>query len=347
MEISYFNTDNLFDATTILFADLGVRLNSHTELPMDAQATLKVYYKDREPFINIRQLYFAGMIDNSIFENNLFGGYTFDEAMHQANLNYDGLMLFAIELSKHPTRTEISELTRVFNRLSQKRPVALLFKYENAISIALSERFIYKQEWRQGEKAGKVIILRDILIEGTHAGHVRILQDLKEHKATNYNELHKAWLEVLDVNVLNKKLVKDSHPINISFYELFGAMIPVVIFLGFTSLGFSEFPVPRIFGESEGFWTNLGQSDLLWLVILAWVCTAYPFAANVHLMKKLSAFSVTFAINFEPIYSIALAFLIFGESERMKPEFYIGVAIILVLILFYPMLKSKIKKTDL
>jgi drug/metabolite transporter (DMT)-like permease len=146
------------------------------------------------------------------------------------------------------------------------------------------------------------------------------------------------------VNVLNKKLVNTSHPINISFYELFGAMIPVLIFLSFTTVGFSEFPTPRIFGESNNFWTNLGQSDWLWLLILALVCTAYPFAANVHLMKKLSAFSVTFAINFEPIYSIVLAYLIFGESERMKPEFYIGVALILVLILFYPILKSKVRK---
>jgi len=144
------------------------------------------------------------------------------------------------------------------------------------------------------------------------------------------------------VNVLNKKLVGGSHPINISFYELMGAMIPVVVFLGFTTGGFLEFPTPRIFGESTGFWTNLGQSDWFWLLILAWGCTAYPFAANVHLMKKLSAFSVTFALNFEPIYAIVLAYLIFGESERMSPEFYVGMVLILILVLFFPMLKRRV-----
>jgi drug/metabolite transporter (DMT)-like permease len=145
------------------------------------------------------------------------------------------------------------------------------------------------------------------------------------------------------VNVMNKKFVGSSHPVNISFYELFGAMIPVVIFLGFTTFGFSEFPVPRVFGESESFWINLGQSDWLWLLLLAWICTAYPFAAFVNLMKRLSAFSVTLAINFEPIYSIFLAYLIFGDSEKMKPEFYVGVVLIFVLILFYPMMKRRVK----
>ena len=146
------------------------------------------------------------------------------------------------------------------------------------------------------------------------------------------------------VNVLNKTLVKYAHPVNISFYQLFGAMIPVVIFIGLNTSGFSTFPVPRFFGESDNFWINLGQSDWLWLLILAWGCTAYPYAAFVNLMKRLSAFSVTFAINFEPIYSIVLAYLIFGDSEKMQPAFYIGIAMIFVLIVFYPMMKARVNK---
>jgi len=144
------------------------------------------------------------------------------------------------------------------------------------------------------------------------------------------------------VNVLNKKFITESHAVTISFYELFGALIPVVVFLGFSTGGFLEFPTPRTWGESGGFWADLGRSDWFWLMILAWVCTTYPFVAYVNLLKRLSAFTVTFAINFEPIYSIVFAFLIFGESERMRPEFYIGVAIIFVLILFYPKIKNKI-----
>jgi len=77
-------------------------------------------------------------------------------------------------------------------------------------SIAISERFKYKQNWRQGEKAGKVIILRDIHTVNTHAGHERILLDLvKPVGVNNYDQLHQHWLQVLDVNILNKKFFQD------------------------------------------------------------------------------------------------------------------------------------------
>lgn len=140
--------------------------------------------------------------------------YSYKEALQQADRSYEGLMFFALELNKEPTRTEISELTRAFNRISQKMPVALVLKYiitnEAVVSIAISERFKFKQNWRQGEKAGKVIILRDIHTLSTHTGHLRILQDLvKPIAATNYAQLHEHWLQALDVSILNKKFFRE------------------------------------------------------------------------------------------------------------------------------------------
>ncbi|MDR0762455.1 MAG: Eco57I restriction-modification methylase domain-containing protein [Campylobacteraceae bacterium] len=88
-------------------------------------------------------------------------------------------------------------------------PVALLLKYNDFISFALPERFFYKQSWREGEKIGKVVILRDIDTKTTHTGHLRILQDLAQHNAASYNELHAKWLEVLDTNILNKKFFQE------------------------------------------------------------------------------------------------------------------------------------------
>ena len=81
---------------------------------------------------------------------------------------------------------------------------------EAVISICISERFKYLQDWRQGEKAGKVIILRDIHTQTTHTGHLRILQDLvKPVGVTNYAQLHEHWLQVLDVSILNKKFYEE------------------------------------------------------------------------------------------------------------------------------------------
>lgn len=219
MNLNIFNTANLFEAATNLFQQLGIKLNSNTAEPLPTKDILKQHYKDNDTFQAIDKTYFLGIIDDSVFtETGLFDvNYSYKEDIEQGDKN--GLMLFALELKKQPTRTEISELTRAFNRTSQKMPVALVLKYpptslsegdEVLISISLSERFKYKQNWRQGEKAGKVIILRDIQTQNTHAGHIRILQDLvKPVGVTNYEQLHQHWLQVLDVNILNKKFFQD------------------------------------------------------------------------------------------------------------------------------------------
>lgn len=216
MNLNIFNTANLFEAATNLFQQLNIKLNSNTAEPLPVKDLLKQHYKDNDTFKTIGKTYFIGIIDNTVFQaTGMFDvNYSYKEALQQGDKNYDGLMLFALELSKQPTRTEISELTRTFNRISQKMPVALVLKYktgdEACFSIAISERFKYKQNWRQGEKAGKVIILRDIHTVSTHAGHERILLDLvKPVGVTNYDQLHQHWLQVLDVNILNKKFFQD------------------------------------------------------------------------------------------------------------------------------------------
>lgn len=216
MKLNIFNTTNLFEAATNLFQQLNIKLNSNTAEPLPVRDLLKQHYKDNDTFKTIGKTYFIGIIDNTVFQaTGMFDvNYSYKEALQQGDKNYDGLMLFALELSKQPTRTEISDLTRTFNRISQKMPVALVLKYktgnEACFSIAISERFKYKQNWRQGEKAGKVIILRDIHTETTHAGHERILLDLvKPVGVNNYDQLHQHWLQILDVNILNKKFFQD------------------------------------------------------------------------------------------------------------------------------------------
>jgi len=217
MNLNIFNTANLFEAATNLFQQLGIKLNSNTAEPLPTEDILKHHYKDNDTFKSVDKTYFIGIIDDSVFKVTGMSdpNYSYKEAIEQGEKNYNGLMLFALELNRQPTRTQISELTRAFNRISQKMPVALLLKYivdEQAVfSIAISERFKYLQHWRQGEKAGKVIILRDIHTQNTHAGHTRILQDLSVKTAgvNTYAQLHQHWLQVLDISILNKKFFQD------------------------------------------------------------------------------------------------------------------------------------------
>ncbi len=79
-------------------------------------------------------------------------------------------------------------------------------------------------------------------------------------------------------------------------------------------------------------------TDWLWILILAGVCTVYAYSMGTQLMKQFSAYMVNLTVNLEPVYGIALAFLIFGEKERMTPGFYLGTLVILLAVLAYPLL---------
>jgi adenine-specific DNA-methyltransferase len=208
MNLQAFNQNNLFDATQDLFAQLGINLNSNTKQALSIKDVLKPHYKESPIFHAVEETYFSGVIDNSIFNSKAKSSY--EEAAQKADQTYEGLLLFSLKLNRYPTRTEIAELVRAFNRTSQKMPVALLLHYtydkQSHISLGLSERFKYLQHWRQGEKVGKVIILRDIHTQNPHAGHLRILKNLsiQGKNIQTFNDLHQHWLTVLDIKILNK-----------------------------------------------------------------------------------------------------------------------------------------------
>ena len=118
----------------------------------------------------------------------------------------------------------------------------------------------------------------------------------------------------------------------ISFYEMLSGFVIILLYMIFS-------------GELSVFHTNISITDLIYLIILGSVCTAYAFSATVKLMKKISAFFVVLAINLEPIYGILLAFFIFGESERMTTGFYLGALVILLSVFSYPILSKKYGKS--
>lgn len=49
-------------------------------------------------------------------------------------------------------------------------------------------------------------------------------------------------------------------------------------------------------------------------------------------------------LNLEPVYGIILAFLFFGEKERMTAGFYVGTLIILLAVLTYPFLSKSLSQ---
>ena len=130
--------------------------------------------------------------------------------------------------------------------------------------------------------------------------------------------------------VFNRQLTQDNDPVIISFYEMIAGFSGVFLYLVLTG---TEFIGP---------W-GLPPLDYLWIAFLAFLCTAYAFVGTVRLLKVLSAYTVSLAINLEPVYGIIFAFLIFGESERMDFGFYIGAVILVLSVFIYPLLKNKLQ----
>ena len=55
--------------------------------------------------------------------------------------------------------------------------------------------------------------------------------------------------------------------------------------------------------------------DLMWLLVLSWLCSVIAFQLSGNALKKLSAFTVNLTYNLEPVYGILLAFMVYNENE--------------------------------
>jgi len=137
--------------------------------------------------------------------------------------------------------------------------------------------------------------------------------------------------------LMNGKLIHNTAPSVISFYELTTGVVAISCYLLYVT-----FSSDGLKGFNTEFFT-LSAEDWGYLLILASVCTAYAFIAAVAVMKHLSPYTVMLTTNLEPVYGIVLAFLIFGSKEQMNPQFYYGAALILSTVILNGYLKTKRK----
>ena len=137
-------------------------------------------------------------------------------------------------------------------------------------------------------------------------------------------------------SLLNARYTQRLPGTTISLYELTGAGLSTALF----------FPVYLASGLSKTghLELHLTPSDWLWITLLAWACTVYPFAASVRLMRRLSTFAMSLTVNLEPVYGIILARLIFGESEKLTDGFYIGTAVIIGCVAAHPLIESRLRR---
>ena len=88
---------------------------------------------------------------------------------------------------------------------------------------------------------------------------------------------------------------------------------------------------------------KITQDDLLWLLILGTICTAYAFVISVDVMKHLSPYTIMISINMEPIYGMLLAYLLLGDNEKMSSLFYVGFFLIFFSVIMNGYLKLRVK----
>jgi drug/metabolite transporter (DMT)-like permease len=123
-------------------------------------------------------------------------------------------------------------------------------------------------------------------------------------------------------SVINSKITHRYDNQVISFIELGSASISLIIILLFVS------PLSDLV---------VSQKDLFWILILSLVCTVYPHSQMIGLLRKIPVFETNLALNLEPVYGIILAYLVFGESEKMSNTFYLGAVLVLVSVFFRPL----------
>lgn len=135
-----------------------------------------------------------------------------------------------------------------------------------------------------------------------------------------------AFLSVI-FTLVNGKLTQYQKPSVISFYELGIGVLLLTLFLAIQNdfnLGFFQ----------------LGVNDVVYIFILASICTAYAFIASVKVMRYITPYTVMLTVNLEPVYGILLAFFLLGDDEKMNPMFYLGAVIIIITVIVNGILKQ-------
>ncbi|MGV6846277.1 MAG: DMT family transporter [Lutibacter sp.] len=196
--------------------------------------------------------------------------------------------------------------------------IALVSMSTGALFASLIEPILFKRKINPIE-----IVFGLLVISGLYI----IFNVEKEYTLGIIYALIASFLSAL-FTVLNGLYIRQYKASVLSFYQLFFGVAFITVFLFFnTKIDISNFYITI--------------SDLGYLLILSSICTAYAFIASVHIMNHLTPFTVMLTVNLEPVYGIILAVIIFGEKEKMSPQFYIGALIILITVIVNGILKNK------
>ena len=189
-----------------------------------------------------------------------------------------------------------------------------------SVFTAFTEPLINRVKVRRFEVVlGMLVLFGICLIAGAEVGHLA--------------GLALALLSALFAAVfmvVNKRIVESgSDPMVMVGWEMLAAAVVCLC------------AVPFI---DPGGYAALAVGELVewfWILLLAWGCTVFAQALANKLLKTISAYAFNLAANFEPVYGMIAAALIFAEYENLGMTFYLGAAAIVVANLLHPGLERR------
>lgn len=126
--------------------------------------------------------------------------------------------------------------------------------------------------------------------------------------------------------IFNRQILQKINVETMLAWQQTGGLIMLSILLPFY---LQRFPVDSFFP---------GKWDLIWLLVLSWMCSVLAFQLQGNALRRLSAFTVNLTYNLEPVYGILLAFIIYKENQLLSKYFYYGFAIIAMALIVHVIL---------
>ncbi|HLA57657.1 MAG TPA: DMT family transporter [Puia sp.] len=131
--------------------------------------------------------------------------------------------------------------------------------------------------------------------------------------------------------ILNRQILQKMDAETATRYQLSGGFLFITLLM----------PVYLRYFQVERLLPSL--SDWVWLLVLGILCTVVAYDLFMKALQKISAFTVNLSYNLEPIYGIAMAFIIYREDKEVSPGFYYGFCLIIAAVVLQTL---RLRKTS-
>ncbi|RYY52150.1 MAG: DMT family transporter [Chitinophagaceae bacterium] len=132
--------------------------------------------------------------------------------------------------------------------------------------------------------------------------------------------------------IYNREFLQGMNSETMLTWQQTGALVSVSIILPFY---LQWFPVEHFL---------IGRNDFFWMMFLVIICSVIAFQFSSYALRHLSAFTVNLSFNLEPVYGILMAFVVFHENKDLNGGFFLGFAIILLVLLVHVLLLVRSEK---